>query len=79
MRAVAVGDGNVTFDFVVADVGDMLFLGGFVFDIVCEQEVIDALYLAFGEDFGIELIDYSGNLVPVYYRSVSIYAEACLS
>lgn len=46
MRTIAVGDSNVTFDFVVADVGDMLFLGGFVFDIVCEQEVIYALYLA---------------------------------
>lgn len=51
----------------MADVGDMLFLGGFVFDIVCEQEVIDALNLAFKEDSGFELIDYSGNLIPVYY------------
>lgn len=67
MRAVAVGDGNVMLEFVVADVGDMLFLGGFVFDIVCEQEVIDALNLAFKEDSGFELIDYSGNLIPVYY------------
>lgn len=51
----------------MADVGDMLFLGGFLFDIVCEQEVIDALYLAFREDSGLELIDYSGYLIPVYY------------
>lgn len=51
----------------MADVGDMLFLGGFVFDIVCEQKVIDALYLAFREDSGFELIDYSGNLISVYY------------
>ena len=79
MRAVAVGDGNVTFEFVVTDIGDVLLLGGFVSVVVCEQDVIDALYLAFGEDSGLELIDYSGNLVPVYYRSESIYAEACLS
>ena len=67
MRTVAIGDGNVSFELVVADVGDMLFLGGFVFDIVCEQEVIDALNLAFREDSGFELIDYSGNLIPIYY------------
>lgn len=79
MRTIAVGDSNVTFDFVVADVGDMLFLGGFVFDIVCEQEVIDALYLAFREDSGFELIDYSGNLNPVYYWRVCIYAMTGLS
>ena len=63
----------------MTDVGNMLLLGGFVSVVVCEQELIDALYLAFGEDSGLELIDYSGNLVPVYYWSVSIYAEACLS
>ena len=79
LRTIAVGDGNVTLELVVTDVGDMLFLGGFVSVVVCEQDVIDALYLAFGEDSGLELIDYSGNLIPVYYRSVSIYAEACLS
>ena len=67
MRTVAIGDGNVSFELVVADVGDMLFLGGFVFDIVREQEVIDALNLAFREDSGFELIDYLGNLIPVYY------------
>ena len=79
LRAIAVGDGNVTLEFVMADVGNVLLLGCLVFSVVCEQDVIYALYLAFGEDSGLELIDYSGNLIPVYYRSVSIDAEACLS
>ena len=56
----------------MTDVGDVQLLGGFVFYVVCEQDVIDALYLAFGEDSDLELIDYSGNLIPVYYRSVTI-------
>ena len=63
----------------MTNVGDVLLLGIFIFGVVCEEDVIDALYLAFGEDSGFELIDYPGNLIPVYYRSVSIDAEACLS
>ena len=51
----------------MTNIGDVLLLGIFIFGVVCEQEFIDALYLAFGEDFGLELIDYSGNLIPVYY------------
>lgn len=67
MRTIAVGDGNITFEFIMTSVGDVLLLGIFIFGVVCEEDVIDALYLAFGEDSGLELIDYSWNLIPVYY------------
>ena len=67
MRTIAVGDGNITFEFIMTNVGDVLLLGIFIFGVVCEEDVIDALYLAFGEDYGLELIDYSWNLIPVYY------------
>lgn len=62
----AVGDGNISFEFIMTNIGDVL-LGIFIFGVVCEQAFIDALYLAFGEDSGLELIDYSGNLISVYY------------
>lgn len=63
----------------MTNVGDVLLLGIFIFGVVCEEDVIDALYLAFGEDSGLELIDCSGNLIPVYYWRVSINTESCLS
>lgn len=67
MRTIAVGDGNISFEFIMTNVGDVLLLGIFIFGVVCEEDVIDALYLAFREDSCLELIDYSWNLIPVYY------------
>ena len=63
----------------MADIGDVLFLGIFVFHIVDPKEIGYVPCLALGEDSILELIDYVRNLVPVDDGGMGIYSEAGLS
>ena len=62
----------------MADIGDVLFLGCFVFYIVCKEEIGYVPYLALGKDLVLELVDYSRNLVPVDDRRMGVDTEAGL-
>ncbi len=76
--ADAVGDCDVAFEFVVADINDVLFLGGFVFYIVGLEEIGYVPYLTLSEDSVLKLVDYSRNLVPVDDGRMGVNTEAGL-